>query len=1163
MDANLLGAISTEASAEAERGTYRRPALKDIIIYGRVRSIIKRPSIVPDNIKDGNGYYCIVDAYALKCMQEDYFQEGNEYDVNHLYFTKGSILAYIQNPGWVGKDVKIMGKYFGRGTTIRRQEVSGSSETTGISAFVFDAPVKDGYRYIYTLACNSVLELCVGDRDCRGTVLEEFMVKLASAKNGEIPYNKSLDSILPYTGVEEYEEIFVNAGRGETEKPKSNGPFSSSKGGDAVKPVQVVPQQRRSGMILPNGRVDVSKIDMKLVYHLEGQPRSELFEPFKEDIERCKKMRDEYIEDTLGVMDDSFDEDIDDFYEVLKGLRNRFVNNVCGNYTKVLGRGNVRCKHYVDKFITNLEDPVLVAEDFRVDKLDEEYKKALREGCEYLRKVVVSNPNAMLGDSEELSCVRGLSDINVFTINEIATCLEIPYSSLTENFLYLYRRTKCSLVNWLYYLVNTPYLLALISCGLSIVDCDAIYFGVTRFFDSEKFDEMNASFRTYLCMLNTLSSVCDGTNSVCGGFGAGGSNTFVKTSMYKSAKMSYPKVGARNIENNGFPKSLESKSVVRLWLEENIEISKSQVGTVLGENGSWFSESCLHEMEEIGVINTLDSFIALESNIEQEFTIYSVFEELGKKETGITVEQIDEVIKSFEESRGFNLEPLQKDGVKLCTKSAGVLSGCAGSGKTTTSDCITEVLKKHCKKQIVYCTPTGKACRRLAEVVHGTVKTIHSQFRLGLGGSVLIPMSNKESNESGGGVIYIMDEMAMCSTDLMYNVAKNIHKGDMIYFLGDIKQLQPVGNGCPFKVLMTVLPCVELGVSKRAAAGSLVNYNTSLINFLSDGISKELMYDKETFISAPCRNVDIQQTVVNVFNGFMTGSLTGKRYGEDDIQVITGYQKETKVTSIARLNPALQRLLRGNDERLFVRESRVQGGEARGYYKNDRIIYINANSYNMCRYVPMGNNTFKQLVTFGIVNGDMGKLIGVLRSDSVRFKECSRSDYAEGTKLRGDLTSKDIDDLFSRRDAREDSLRNDSAINDPNIYFVVIQVYDTDLKTDCLVMLRARGKYLDSQLVLSGADLDNLDLAYALTCHKMQGSQSPVVIVPLEDGSYSQFINRNMINTMITRSQGVVCMIGSIHGDNSALEQGRKCVSSTDSHDLLSLLMGNTKWAEG
>lgn len=56
--------------------------------------------------------------------------------------------------------------------------------------------------------------------------------------------------------------------------------------------------------------------------------------------------------------------------------------------------------------------------------------------------------------------------------------------------------------------------------------------------------------------------------------------------------------------------------------------------------------------------------------------------------------------------------------------------------------------------------------------------------------------------------------------------------------------------------------------------------------------------------------------------------------------------------------------------------------------------------------------------------------------------------------------------------------------------------------------------------------LDELDLAYAVTIHKSQGSEYPAVIMPLLNGPKMLF-NRNLLYTGITRAKALVVMLGS------------------------------------
>ena len=55
--------------------------------------------------------------------------------------------------------------------------------------------------------------------------------------------------------------------------------------------------------------------------------------------------------------------------------------------------------------------------------------------------------------------------------------------------------------------------------------------------------------------------------------------------------------------------------------------------------------------------------------------------------------------------------------------------------------------------------------------------------------------------------------------------------------------------------------------------------------------------------------------------------------------------------------------------------------------------------------------------------------------------------------------------------------------------------------------------------------LDELDLAYAITIHKSQGSEFPVVIIPAYMGA-PLLMNRNLLYTGITRAKEMVVVVG-------------------------------------
>ncbi len=56
--------------------------------------------------------------------------------------------------------------------------------------------------------------------------------------------------------------------------------------------------------------------------------------------------------------------------------------------------------------------------------------------------------------------------------------------------------------------------------------------------------------------------------------------------------------------------------------------------------------------------------------------------------------------------------------------------------------------------------------------------------------------------------------------------------------------------------------------------------------------------------------------------------------------------------------------------------------------------------------------------------------------------------------------------------------------------------------------------------------LDEIELAYAVTIHKSQGSEYPAVIMPLLTGPKMLF-NRNLLYTGVTRAKNCVTILGS------------------------------------
>jgi exodeoxyribonuclease V alpha subunit len=63
-------------------------------------------------------------------------------------------------------------------------------------------------------------------------------------------------------------------------------------------------------------------------------------------------------------------------------------------------------------------------------------------------------------------------------------------------------------------------------------------------------------------------------------------------------------------------------------------------------------------------------------------------------------------------------------------------------------------------------------------------------------------------------------------------------------------------------------------------------------------------------------------------------------------------------------------------------------------------------------------------------------------------------------------------------------------------------------------------------VVYDFSDLDEIVLAYAVSVHKSQGSEYPVVIIPIVTQHYI-LLQRNLIYTAVTRGKNLVVIVGS------------------------------------
>ena len=79
----------------------------------------------------------------------------------------------------------------------------------------------------------------------------------------------------------------------------------------------------------------------------------------------------------------------------------------------------------------------------------------------------------------------------------------------------------------------------------------------------------------------------------------------------------------------------------------------------------------------------------------------------------------------------------------------------------------------------------------------------------------------------------------------------------------------------------------------------------------------------------------------------------------------------------------------------------------------------------------------------------------------------------------------------------------------------------------------------------SSKELLELDLAYALTIHRSQGSEVPVVVLALHD-THNFMLERQLLYTAVTRAKKLLIVVGSKRALNIAIKRVRSTKRHTN-----------------
>jgi exodeoxyribonuclease V alpha subunit len=408
----------------------------------------------------------------------------------------------------------------------------------------------------------------------------------------------------------------------------------------------------------------------------------------------------------------------------------------------------------------------------------------------------------------------------------------------------------------------------------------------------------------------------------------------------------------------------------------------------------------------------------------------------------------------------------------------GILTGSPGTGKSFSAAAIVRrVVDQYGENAIRIAAPTGKAAVRMTQAMKNfgiglQATTMHRLLEIGRAGHDGDGWDFQRNRDNPlCEKFFVIDEFSMVDTSLAADFFDALADGSHVLILGDTYQLPPVGHGAPLRDLIEAgVPAGEL-TEVRRNAGMIVHGCLRIKNGESFDVAEKYVPE----LGHNLRHFDVPnaERALEVLDGILT---TMKAF--DPVwatQVIVGTNTKSDVARVA-----VNRRLKG----LLNPHGKEWPGGGNPFRVSDKIICLKNTTLGVVEFVgdpdingveasvhyQPARDEFGQPEQEFVANGEIGRVVAI--GDKVTIARMSEADV--------------------------------------------------------LVRIPVKKK---SQADDDGDDADDsgervsFDHAYAVTCHRMQGSESPCVIV-MADQAAGRVADRSWWYTAVSRAKQLCVIIG-------------------------------------
>lgn len=456
-----------------------------------------------------------------------------------------------------------------------------------------------------------------------------------------------------------------------------------------------------------------------------------------------------------------------------------------------------------------------------------------------------------------------------------------------------------------------------------------------------------------------------------------------------------------------------------------------------------------------------------------------------------------------------------------------VLTGGPGCGKTTTTLVVVRLLEAM-NKRVLLAAPTGRATQRMTEVIGREAKTIHRLLEW-KGGEFQINEDNPLQAD-----FLIVDECSMLDISLSASLLKAVPINCQVLFIGDADQLPSVGAGNVLKDIIAseAVPCFRLTQIFRQAQTS------SIIKF-----AHEINKSKTPHINSPFNKPELWKS------------------GEDCLFIDSDEATKAQLSFISKVKHRFNWKTNDLEETLretpfeFRTEEEIKSAYEQEFVIPDKYKHVDLEKLYQTEHE---HHALKMLLKkihpwsslhYGLTAVDV--VVALYLSWIPKYQGLTTEIQILTPMTRGSLGSAHLNTVIQDKANPYSSQKNqlkigerifregDRVIHRRNNYD--LNVFNGDIgkiisidneNLTCLISF-----FPDNREVhYKKEDIMELDLAYAITIHKSQGSEFATVIIPVLTQHF-KMLYRNLIYTGLTRAKKLAVFVGTRKAMAMAIRQ--------------------------